>query len=205
MKTSLSLLLFALSGALSAQSGELWFSGGASILANRNIGSPSSDGQPSDVQLGDGFRLGVRFGFNSAGHIGHEIQYMYNRTNFVDNTGTILPDTGSAGTAIHQAGYNLLYYLRTSKEEPKVRPFGTVGFHLSDFVLPAVSGPQQGSSVRPGGNLGAGVKVRISPLFALRLDLREYITGKPNWTGLLVKQRGLLYQTEVSAGFGVYF
>lgn len=205
MYKCLPVLFVVASSALWAQSGELWFSGGASILANRNIGSSFSDGKTSDVQLGNGFRIGFRFDLNSVGHIGHEIQYAYNRTNFVDNTGTILPDVGSAGTAIHQGGYNLLYYLRATKENSKVRPFATAGFQFSDFVLPASAGPQQGSSVRPGGNLGAGVKVRISPLFAFRLDLREYVTGKPNWNGLLVNQTGPLYQTEISAGFGVYF
>jgi hypothetical protein len=49
------------------------------------------------------------------------------------------------------------------------------------------------------------VKVRLSPLFAFRLDLREYLTGKPSWTQVAVTQRGLLSQTEISAGFGVTF
>src|SRR5579862_3552532 len=161
MKKCFPVLILVASSTLWAQSGELWlFSGGASILANGNIGSPVPDGRTNDVQLGNGFRIGFRFDFNSAGRIGHEIQYGYNRTNFVDNTGKILPEVGSAGTAIHQGGYNLLYYFRATKEESKVRPFATAGIHFSDFVLPGSGGPQ-GGSVRPGGNLGAGVKVRI--------------------------------------------
>jgi hypothetical protein len=209
MKKCLPVLILVASGALRAQSGELWlFSGGASILANGNIGSPFSDGQTSDVQLGNGFRLGFRFDFNSAGHLGHEIQYGYNRTNFVDNTGQIRPDNSNNGMGIHQGGYNLLYYLhaakKESKEESKVRPFATAGFHLSDFVLPGSGGPQ-GGSVKPGGNVGAGVKIRLSPLFGFRVDVREYITAKPNWNSLLFNQGGPLYQTEISAGFGVYF
>lgn len=86
MKTLLPLLLLAFSGALRAQSGELWLSGGASILANRNIGSPFSDGQSSDVRLGDGFRIGARFAFNSAGHIGHEnpVRVQLDRPRFLE-------------------------------------------------------------------------------------------------------------------------
>jgi hypothetical protein len=203
MKIILPLLLLSFSSELWAQSGELWFGGGASILSNRGIGSPSSDGKPSDVQLGDGFRIGFRFAFNSAGHLGHEIQYAYNRTNLMDNTGAILGDAGSAGTAIHQGGYNLLYYFPATKEGLKMRPFVTGGVHFSDFVLPG-SAALQGSSVKAGFNGGAGVKVKISTLFALRFDVRQYETGKPKW-GVLTNQHGLLHQTEASASLGIYF
>jgi hypothetical protein len=204
MKTLVPLLLLGSSSALWAQSGEFWLSGGASILANQDLGSPVVNGPSRDVQLGDGFRVGFRYAYNSAGHFGHEIQYMYNRTSFTDNTGMILPDMGSAGTAIHQAGYNLLYYFPAVKEGLKVRPFVTGGFHISDFVLPP-GAYQQSSSIRPGGNLGGGVKVRISSLFGFRLDVREYITSKPNWNDRLFNQSGALFQSEISAGFGVYF
>jgi len=187
-----------------AQSGEFWIGAGGSILANPDIGTTAPDGVPSDVQLAHGFRINFRYAFNSSGHFGHELQYAYNRTSFTDNQGDILGDVGGAGTAIHQFGYNLLYYVHETKENMKVRPFVTAGFHLSDFVLPG-SGVLQGSSVKPGGNLGAGVKVRLSPLFGFRFDVREYMTGKPGWGGLLTNRTGLLYQTEISAALGVLF
>jgi hypothetical protein len=204
MKTFLPLLLLGFSGALWAQSGELWLSGGASILANKDIGSPFSDSQPDDVRLGDGFRAGIRFAFNSSGHFGHEIQYAYNRTTITDVTGVVLGEPGSAGMAIHQGGYNLLCYFPANREERKVRPFVTVGAHLNDAVLPG-SATLTRTSIKPGFNAGAGVKVRISTLFAMRFDVRQYVTGKPNWGGVLLNQQGFLYQTEVSAGFGIYF
>lgn len=203
-KSYLPIVFIAAAGTLWAQSEEAWLSGGASVLANKNIGSPYSEGQTSDVQMSSGFRVGIRLDYNSAGHIGHEVQYAYNRTNFTDNTGTILPEAGSAGMAIHQFGYNVLYYARATREESKVRGFATAGFHLSDFVLPSSAGIA-GSSVRPGGNVGGGLKIRLSPLFGFRFDVREYVTGKPNWNGLLVDRRGPLSQTEISAGLGVYF
>jgi opacity protein-like surface antigen len=204
MKSLLPLLLLSFSGELWAQSGEMWLSGGASILSHRDIGSPFTDGAPDDVQLDHGFRVGFRFGYNSAGHIGHEIQYAYNRSSFNDSTGTILPDPGSEGTAIHQAGYNILYYLNSTNEGAKARPFATVGVHLSDFVLPP-SAVRQGSSVRFGVNYGGGIKFKISTLFGVRIDIRGYDTGKPNWKGVLVRQSGILHQTEASVGFGIYF
>jgi hypothetical protein len=200
----LPILMMAASGTLLAQSSEVWLSGGASILANTNIGSPTAGGPSSDVHLDTGFRAGVRFDFNSTGHIGHEFQYQYNRTHLTDNAGMILPDPGSGGMAIHQFGYNILYYLHPQKEDFKVRPFATAGFHLDDFALPRAA-QMPGGSVRPGGNVGVGFKARLSPLFGFRMDVREYITAKPNWNGLLFNQSGLLTQTEISAGFGVYF
>jgi Outer membrane protein beta-barrel domain len=101
--------------------------------------------------------------------------------------------------SIHQGGYNLLYYLNATNEGAKARPFATVGVHFSDFALP------EGSSVKFGVNYGGGIKFRISPLFGVRIDIRGYDTGKPNGNGLLVKQSGILHQTEASVGFGFYF
>jgi opacity protein-like surface antigen len=204
MKTLLSLLLLNFPGEVWAQSGEMWLSGGASIFSHRDIGSPFSDGAPDDVQLDHGFRVGFRFAYNSAGHIGHEIQYAYNRSVFNDGTGTILPDVGSAGTAIHQGGYNVLYYLDATNDGAKARPFATVGVHLSDLVLPGAA-VVQASSVKFGINYGGGIKFKLSPLFGVRIDIRGYDTGKPNWNHLLVKQSGILHQTEASIGFGFYF
>ena len=215
MKIILPFSLILFSAALRAQSGELWVNGGASILLNRTIGSQAFladrstgskalDGTASDVQLGDNYRVGIRFAFNSAGRIGHEIQYAFNRTNLHDHVGVILPQPDSAGMAVHQGGYNLLYYFPGTKEESKMRPFLTAGVHVNDFVLPA-SATLQGSSVKVGFNGGAGVKVKISTLFAMRVDIRQYETGKPNWGGVLLNQKGLLHQTEASVGFGFYF
>ena len=176
MKRFLPVLLILFGNALRAQSGELWFSGGVSILENQNIGSPYSDGQSGDVRLGDGFSAGIRLTFNSSGHIGHEIEYAYNRTSVTDVTGVVLGAPGSVGMAIHQGGYNLLYYFPAMNEERKVRPFVTGGVHISDSVLPGAATLSR-TSVKPGFNFGGGVKVRISTLFAVRFDLRQYETG----------------------------
>ena len=208
MKRLLPVLLMVFGNCLWAQSRELWVSGGVSILShtekNEQLGSPSPDGDPGDVRIGNGYRFGFRFGFNSNQHIGHEIQYAYNRTGLTDNDGSILGDVGSAGTAIHQAGYNFLYYFTGANKESKMRPFVTAGVHFSDFVLPGAAAVQ-GSTVKAGFNYGAGLKLRVSTLFSVRFELREYETGKPDWKDLLFHQGGLLHQTEASAGFGFIF
>ena len=69
MKRFLPMLLLVFGDCLWAQSRELWASAGASILsytaANEQLGSPSPDGNPGDVKIGNGYRFGFRFGFNS--------------------------------------------------------------------------------------------------------------------------------------------
>lgn len=191
-------------GALWAQSADLWISGGGSFLASKAIGTTQPDGASSDIQLGDGFRLSFRYGYDHAGHLGQEIQYGYNRSLLKDSLGTILPEVGSGGMAIHQGGYNVMYFLNSAREKVHGRPFATVGVHFNDYVLPGNASPQ-GGSFRFGFNYGGGIKFRLSPLFGFRIDIREYHTGKPNWRGILSQQNGILSQGEASAGFGFYF
>ena len=51
-------------------------------------------------------------------------------------------------------------------------------------------------------NYGAGIKVQISPLFAIRADVRDYNTGKPfNFDNA----SGRLNQLEVSVGLSLLF
>jgi opacity protein-like surface antigen len=187
-----------------AQTHELWFNMGVSFLSDKQLGSPSPDGAPDDVRLGDNYRFGFRFDFAPSGHWGHELQYGYTRTTLNDATDIFLPDSSSAGMAIHQWGYNVMYYVDSLDKEAKVRPFVTAGVHVSDFVLPG-SAAYQGSSFRVGVNYGGGVKMRLSTLLNARFDFRQYDSGKPNWQGLLFHQTGLIHQTEISAGLGVCF
>lgn len=190
-----------------AQSGEAWLTGGIDALANTNLGSTLPDGNSADLSLDHaGFRIGLRFDYNSAGRLGHEIQYAYNHTDLSDPNGLMLTRGTSAGMGFNQFGYNLLYYFKATRDEAKVRPFVTAGFQLDDFVLPYyVQNRNNADSWRPGFNYGAGMKFKLSPMFAWRFDIRGYDTGKPNWSSLLYKQGALLQQFEASVGFGFYF
>jgi len=200
----LPVLLVVGAGTLCAQSGEFWVNGGGSILLNSNIGTPVPGGNSNAVKLDDGFRVGIRFDYNTEGHVGHEFQYAYNRSRLSDSTGIILPQPESEGMAIHQVGYNVLYYLKPGKEEEKVRPFFTGGVHLDSFSTPVDATPR-GGSARVGFNYGGGIKYRLSNLFAFRFDIRGYDTGKPNWRDVLHNQGGVLQQFETSVGVGVNF
>lgn len=206
MRKYLPVLFVILPGLLHAQSGEVWLDAGASILATSDIGSPSPSGNSNDDHLDSGFRVGLRFTYNSAGRFGHELQYAYNHTSLDDRTGLLIPPGSSSTAGINQFGYNLLYYLNNAAEEARVRPFFTAGFHLNDYVLPFyATNRDYADSWRPGFNYGGGMKFKLSPLFGWRFDLRAYDSGKPDWSSLLYKRGGLLQQFEASAGFGFYF
>jgi hypothetical protein len=187
----------AFSSAAYAQTGGLWVSFGESILSNAGLGTDRAfSGTSNDVALTDGFRFGFRFGFDQGSHFGHEIQYAYNRTHLKFN------DQGGAeeGMAIHQGGYNFLYYLM--KDSSRVRAFGTAGVHFDNFTPPGTSAVSGGGSTKPGFNYGAGIKAKVRGIWSVRADVRQYITGKP--FGLALAS-GLLRQTEISVGFGVGF
>lgn len=197
MRKLVVVLGLAFSSAAWAQTGGFWLSLGQSILSNAGLGTDQAfGGTKNDVALTNGFRFGFRFGFDQGKRFGHEIQYAYNRTQLKFN------DQGGIqqGMAIHQGGYNFLYYL--TSDTARIRPFGTGGFHFSNFTPPGTSVTRGGGSTKPGLNYGAGVKAKVGSIFSIRFDLRQYITGKP--FNLPLKD-GLLRQTEISAGFGIGF
>jgi len=207
-------LTLSFAGAAWGQTGELWFNYGESLLSNSGIGTLSAfSGTPNDVKLDNGYRFGFRFGFNQGSHFGHEVQYAFNHTQFDEGataviaggTSTTTLNSGSGGTKMpmhfHQGGYNFLYYLLPDKS--KVRPFATAGVQFSDFVPPGGS-VNYGSQNKFGANWGAGVKFHIKGIWAARFDVREYVSGKPNFNTLALTS-GPLWQTEVSAGVGIGF
>lgn len=191
--------LFALALAASAfaQMAEFSMSGGQSRLNKAEIGSLTTDAsaKSNDVELRNGFRLGFRLTLNNWRFFGHEVGYAYNRTQLRLNT-SIPPQ--DYGTAIHQGFYDFLVY--GTPEGKVVRPFLAGGGHFSNFQFPGQSVSQGGGSTKFGFNYGGGVKFKVSHMFLIRFDVRQYQNGKPFD---LPKQSGLIRQTEVSAGFGV--
>jgi len=157
------LLLTAASGVLFAQDAEFSLSGGRSQISSKNIGSGYS--------LDDGFALGFRLTLNSKPFFGHEVGYSYNRTHLK------LQGVDQGGMAIHQGGYNFLAY--AIPEGKRIRPFATGGVHFSNFVPPGSSASQGGGNTKFGLNYGGGLKVRLTSMFAARIDYRQYLTGKP--------------------------
>jgi len=198
MKKLLVVLFLAGASSAWAQYGELWFNAGQSFMSNGGLGSTSPTGNKDDVKLDDGFRFGFRIGFNGDTIFGHEFQYAYSRTHLLANG----QDFG--GMAVHTGGYNFLVY--ATPEGTRFRPFATGGLMFNNYVPPGSSATQGGGSTKFGFNYGGGLKVRVADKWAVRFDLRQYTTPKPNFFNpALFQNGGWIRQTEASAGFGFVF
>ncbi len=195
MKKLLVAFFLLCTGPVWAQYGELWFSAGQSLMTNATL---ISDGAGSTVGLNDGFRFGFRFAINKDGHTGYEIQYAYSRTHlqYITPSGS-----SSQGMGVHQGGVNYLLY--ATSLENRFRPFVTGGVHFSNFVPPGSSASYGQGSTKFGVDYGAGVKYRLTDIFMLRFDVRQYTNPKPKFFS--GQTGGWLRQNEVSAGFGIFF
>jgi opacity protein-like surface antigen len=147
--------------------------------------------------LADGFHFGFRGGFNSGDHLGYEVGYMYNRTKLQFNNP---PGTPGEGMAYHQVMFNGLYYF--TNQDARVRPFGTAGVGFTNYAQPGSSAAYGGGTTKLGVNYGGGVKIKLTQRFGLRFDVRQATTPKPFGFPLA---SGWLRETELSAGFGMFF
>lgn len=182
-------LVLTCSAILSAQTAEFSMHGGVSRLNNKNIGSLGTD----NYSLKDGWRIGFRTTLNTYRFFGHEFGYAYNRTQLRNET-----QNAEFGMAIHQGLYNFLAY--ATRDGAAVRPFVTGGVHFNNYTPPGTSVTSGGGSTKLGFNYGGGIKVRVSPILAIRFDTRYYQNGKP--FNFLTNRSGLMGQLEVSVGFG---
>ena len=191
----LGVLMF-FSGALSAsaQVGEFSLSGGVSRFGGVSLGTVLDQlGNPTSVTLDDGFRLTLRFTLNTYRFMGHEFGYAYNHSNInIAGAKNSMP--------VHQGFYDFLLY--AMPEGARIRPFAAGGVHFSSFVPPGASIYAGNEVTKFGVNYGAGLKVRVTPIVGVRMDFREYNTGKPF---NLTNQHGRLNQMELSIGGSFLF
>ena len=173
---------------------ELGTFGGASVISNGDIGLDTISANASTgarIRLTDGFRFGFRFGFNPYRHMGAEFGYAYNRTQLhLDG-----PPVSEQGMAIHQGFGDALFHF--TPEGSRVRPFVAGGIQFSNFVPPGASASSGGGDTKFGVNYGAGLKVKVTDNWQVRVDVRQYESGKPF---KLINQSGRLLQNEISLG-----
>jgi len=203
MNKRLPIILLAVCAPAFAQPFEFFFNGGQGIMSNSGLGTTAQfGGSPNDVSLADGFRFSFRVGFNSETIFGHEVQYAYQRTQLTYASSAALGTTTPTqqGMAVHEGGYNFLVY--ATREGTRIRPFATGGLGFFNYVPPGSSAVSGGGSTKFGFDYGGGVKIKLTSLFAARVDIRQYTSPKP--FGLPLAS-GWLRMTEFSAGFGVAF
>jgi hypothetical protein len=190
---SLVFLLGTCAAVSSAQVGEISLSFGDSIFKDNLLGAFDSATQ---YKVKDGFRISARLTLNTKRFIGHEFGYGYSRSKLGLTGGA----SDEASMPVHQGFYDFLLY--ASPEGSRIRPFVAGGAQFSTFVPPGASVTYGTGTTKYGGNFGGGVKVKLTSIFALRLDGRDYVTTKPFD---LPGKSGALHQIEVSAGLGLYF
>jgi hypothetical protein len=187
------LTLCASTAVVSAQVGEFSVSGGVSRFNSANLG----DSAGAAVDLHDGFHLGLRFTLNTYKFFGHEFGYAYNHSNIQIHTSPVSDNS----TSVHQGFYDFLVY--ATPEGTRIRPFLAAGGNFSSFYPPG-TGIYGGGQTKFGVNVGGGVKVKVSPLFGIRFDVRDYNTGKPLGS-IFENVNGRLNQLEISAGVSLLF
>lgn len=187
-------LLCACAAVCPAQVGEISLNFGWALMKDNILGI-GADLSGTQYTINNGFNLAARMTLNTRRFAGHEFGYAYSRTK--------LGATGLSGTqelSTHQGFYDFLLY--ALPEGSRIRPFAAGGAQFTTFVPPGASAAYGQGTTKYGGNFGAGVKVKINSLFLLRLDARDYVTGKPF---NLINQSGALHQIEVTAGLGLMF
>lgn len=181
-------VLLAFGAAANAQVAEVGISGGVSRFGGEELISNP------EVTMNDGFRLAFRLTLNTYRFFGHEIGYAYNRTG-VDIAG---PEGGSIGMSMHQGTYGFLAY--ATPEGSRIRPFAVGGIHFSSFFPPGSDVYYGNQVTKFGFNYGGGLKARVTEVWGVRFDIRQFNTGKPDLFQTPVGPSGRLKQTEISAG-----
>jgi hypothetical protein len=184
-------LLTSLAAVAHAQVGELAVSLGQSTYRNEELGSDGAN----NLKVKDGFRISPRFTINTKRFLGWEFGYGYTNSKLA-----VTDDSAEARMDTHQFFGNVLLY--ATPEGSRFRPFVAGGGHVTTFVWPGASALYGQGTNKFGYNYGGGLKVKLTPLYAIRFDVRNYTQGKPFE---LLNQSGMLHQLELSAGFGIHF
>ena len=195
MRTYIPVLVLLLSaGVASAQVAELGAFGGAHLVRNGDLGTFSG----VETSLDDGWQLGFRLTLNSYRFFGHELGYGYNRTTMKFGSGS---GAAEQGTAIHRGFYSFLAY--ATPEGSVIRPFAAGGGHFANYAYPGLSATSGGGSTKWGIHYGGGIKVRVTPIFGIRFDLRDYWNPKPFGSFGFENQDGWIHHVQLSAGFSL--
>lgn len=198
-------------GAAGAQTYEVSASRIYPRIGQAPLGSMSEEKKKDDdTKLKGLYGWGARLTWNTPGYYGHELGFNYHRARL---TATVRTTTdGNTVTSvlqdrvvIRQVYYNFLMYMMPRGE--RWRPYIAVGAHGIEYGAPGFENWPTGKSRHYGFNYGAGIKLRLLPRALLRLDVRDYVGGKPYDLERedVTKMGGLLRVMEASAGISITF
>jgi hypothetical protein len=175
-----------------------------SPMGSTNLSSPTDD----ETTFRNGSSTGLRLTFNMPGYYGHEFGLMHTqaaiRTSILQADGTTMKPVEGPVT-IEGAFYNFLMYMMPKGE--RWRPYITGGLQAFKSNAPRIDGwPRQGTK-NYGFNYGAGIKFKLQKHILVRLDLRDYFTGRPYHLAFkdVTKEGKFIRQQEASFGLAFAF
>jgi opacity protein-like surface antigen len=181
-----------------------WARMSKSPLGSTNLDSPID----SETRFRNGSSTGIRLTLNHPGYYGHELGLMHTRagirTSILQADGTTMTPVDSHAN-IEQAFYNFLLYMMPKGE--RWRPYITGGLQAFKSSSPRIEGWTGAAKKNYGFNYGGGIKFKLQKHILVRLDLRDYWTGRPyNLAFKDIALGGkLLRQQEASFGLALGF
>jgi opacity protein-like surface antigen len=203
-------LLLTFLGSAGAQTYEVSIFRGWARMSKAPLGSNNPDSPvDNETTFRNGSSTGIRLTLNMRGYYGHELGFTHTRagirTSILQADGTTMTPVESH-VNIEQAYYNFLMYMMPKGE--RWRPFVTGGVQAADTRGPKIEGWRGVKTRNYGFNYGGGIKFKLQKHLFVRLDLRDYFTGKP-YNGLAFKDttqaNKLIRQQEASFGLDFGF
>jgi hypothetical protein len=174
-------------------------------MSNSGLGSVSAVAPAAtDTTVKGSYSQGAWFTYDQKGYYGHEITYLTTRfsvSTILRQAGVTATTTAEDRRAVDMAAYNFLIYFMPRGE--RWRPYMTGGAQAYDYQRPYIDNWPSGYTKHFGMNFGGGIKLQLFPHALARLDVHDYIGGKP-WK-MDTQTGGFLHQLEATAGFGINF
>jgi opacity protein-like surface antigen len=196
-----------------AQGIRVFVMGGGSFLQNERFFTAVGDRFRSNYAPGGKITLGGELSLGDVA--GFEGSYGYGRNNLRLRD---LTESETLGYGVRSQRFSANLMLHTPTSVLGVRPYGTAGLEYDHFgptsqakTLAFTEGFANhlvtlGASNQVGFNFGGGAELSLLPALALRLDLRDHITGTPTY-GLSSAQfhvSGAAHNVELSLGLTLH-
>jgi hypothetical protein len=168
----------------------------------------NTDQKDDDTRLKIGPAFGGRVTWNTKGYYGFEGMFLRNRPVISARI------SRSGATAVRREdrinvdyiAFNPICYFMPAGE--RWRPFITAGLQTQKYGEPNILEWTEGSMRTYGGNFGGGIKVMLMKNALFRLDVRDYLGGKPYDLKYQDDRRfggGILHTIEATVGISIAF